>query len=58
LDAKSIDLTPAKVKGYDVVVVAVDHTAVNYDLLFKNARLIFDVRNVYRGKKDKKVVKL
>jgi len=58
LDLKSIDLTPAKLKGYDVVVVAVDHSAVNYDLIYKNARLIFDVRNVYKDKKDQKVVKL
>jgi len=58
LDLKTIDLTPAKVKGYDVAVVAVDHTAVNYDLIYKNARLIFDTRNVYKGRADKKVVKL
>jgi UDP-N-acetyl-D-glucosamine dehydrogenase len=58
LDQKSIELTPANVKKYDAVVVAVDHTAVNYDLIFKNARLIFDTRNVYKGKTDKKVVKL
>jgi len=58
LDIQSIDLTPAIVKKYDVVVVAVDHSAVNYDLIYKNARLIFDTRNVYKDKTDKKVVKL
>ncbi len=58
LDLKAIDLTPAKLKGYDVVVVAVDHSAVNYGLIYKNARLIFDTRNVYKNKTDKKVVKL
>jgi UDP-N-acetyl-D-glucosamine dehydrogenase len=58
LDLKSIDLTPAKLKGYDVVVVAVDHSAVNYDLIFKNARLIFDTRNIYKDRTDKRVVKL
>ena len=58
LDQKAIDLTPASVKRYDAVVVAVDHTAVNYELIFKNARLIFDTRNIYKAKKDKKVVKL
>jgi len=58
LDQKAIDLTPADLKKYDVVVVAVDHTAVNYDLIYKNARLIFDTRNVYKGKMDKKLVKL
>ena len=58
LDLKAIDLTPAELKRYNVVVVAVDHTAVNYDLIYKNARLIFDTRNVYKDKIDKKVVKL
>jgi UDP-N-acetyl-D-glucosamine dehydrogenase len=58
LDLKAIDLTPAVLKRYDVVVVAVDHSAVDYDLIYRNARLIFDTRNVYRDKTDKKVVKL
>jgi len=58
LDQRSIDLTSAKIKSYDMIVVAVDHTAVNYDLIFKNARLIFDTRNIYKSRADKKVVKL
>lgn len=58
LDIQGIELTPAAVKKYDVVVVAVDHTSVNYDLIYKNARFIFDTRNVYQNKTDKKIVKL
>jgi UDP-N-acetyl-D-glucosamine dehydrogenase len=58
LDQKGIDLNAAQIKGYDVVVVAVDHSAVNYDLIFKNARLIFDIRNIYKDKADKRVIKL
>jgi len=58
LDLKAVNLTPAILKRYDAVVVAVDHTAVNYDLIYKNARLIFDTRNIYKGRTDKKVVKL
>jgi len=58
LDLKSVQLTPSIIKGYEVVVVAVDHSDVNYDLIFKNARLIFDTRNVYNNKIDKKVIKL
>ena len=58
MDQKSIDLTAANVKRYDVVLVAVDHTAVNYDLVLKNARLIFDVRNIYKGTSHQKIVKL
>jgi len=58
LDLNSIELTSANIKKYDVVVLAVDHSVVNYDLIFKNARLIFDTRNVYKDKRDKKVIKL
>jgi len=58
LDLKAIDLTPAKLKGYNVVVVAVDHSSVDYNFIYKHARLIFDTRNVYKDKTDKKVVKL
>ena len=58
IDQTSIKLIPAAIKSYDAVVVAVDHTAVNYELIFRNARLIFDTRNVYQKKEDKKVVKL
>ena len=58
LDLKAIDLIPAQIKGYDVVVVAVDHSAVDYELIYKNARLIFDTRNVYKNKPAKKIIKL
>lgn len=58
LDLRSVDLTQATLKRYKVVIVAVDHTAVNYDLIYKNARLIFDTRNIFKNKSDKKVVKL
>lgn len=43
----SIKLTPAGLKKYDVVVIATDHTAVNYDMVRRNAKRVFDTRNVY-----------
>ena len=58
MDLHAIDLTAKALKSYDVVVLAVDHTRVNYDLIRKNARLIFDLRNVYKDVRDKKIVKL
>jgi UDP-N-acetyl-D-mannosaminuronate dehydrogenase len=58
LDLKGIALTPANLKKYSVVVVAVDHAKVNYDLIYKHARRIFDTRNVYKNKIDQKIVKL
>lgn len=57
LDMKSVDITPANVKRYDCVLVAVDHTDVNYDLIAKNAKLVFDIRNVYKGKVAKNIVR-
>jgi UDP-N-acetyl-D-glucosamine dehydrogenase len=51
LDAKGL-------ANYDCVVVAVDHTDVDYKFVLANAKLIFDLRNVYRGVSSAKVVKL
>ena len=48
LDLKGVTLSAAGIKGYDVVIIAVDHTAVNYKLIKANAKLIFDVKNVYK----------
>jgi UDP-N-acetyl-D-glucosamine dehydrogenase len=58
LDMRAVELTAAKIRSYDVVVVAVDHSGVDYDLIYKNAQKIFDTRNVYKGKAGGKVVKL
>jgi UDP-N-acetyl-D-glucosamine dehydrogenase len=47
-DMHSVDLDVAGLQNYDCVVVAVDHTNVDYALVRQNARLIFDVKNVYQ----------
>ena len=47
-----------KLASYDCVIIATDHTQVNYAAVLKQARSIFDARNVYKNVKDKKVVKL
>ncbi len=51
-------LRPAVVKGCDLVVVATDHTAVDYRRVRRHARRIFDIRNVYAGVTDPKIVRL
>jgi UDP-N-acetyl-D-glucosamine dehydrogenase len=38
-------LTPAYLAGQDAVVIVTDHTAVDYDLVVRNARLVVDTRN-------------
>ena len=55
---KSVPLTPKMVKSYDCVVVATDHTKVDYMLVRRHAKLIFDIRNVYKNTPDAKVIKL
>lgn len=57
LDMKSVAITPENVKKFDCVLVAVDHTDVNYDLIAKNAKLVFDIRNIYKGKAYKNVIR-
>lgn len=55
---KSIHLTAAHVVSYDCVVIATDHTRIDYTLILKKAKQIFDIRNVYKDFKDKKIVRL
>ncbi len=47
-DLESTPLTAETVQTFDAVVVTTAHTAVDYDLLAKHARLIVDTRNVYK----------
>ena len=54
----SVSLTSAVLKGYDCVVLAVDHSKVNYQRVLKSARLIFDVKNIYGGAAGPKVERL
>ncbi len=55
LDMDSMVLTPALLKKYDCIIIAVDHTDVDYALIARHARLIFDVKNVYKGKKSRNI---
>ncbi len=55
---KSIELTPKAIADFDCVIIATDHTNVDYHKLLKNAKLIFDVKNVYKSSATEKVVKL
>lgn len=46
-----------KIKQYDLVVICVDHSNLNYKYILDNSKLIFDLKNVYQNNK-KKVIKL
>ncbi|SIQ85463.1 UDP-N-acetyl-D-glucosamine dehydrogenase [Rhizobium sp. RU35A] len=47
---RSVDLTAASVAGFDAVVVATDHDAVDYAMIGHTASLIVDTRNVFARK--------
>ena len=46
-DLKSVDTTPSKVAGYDLLLLATAHKAFDYDMFKKNAQLIIDTRGIY-----------
>ncbi len=56
LNLKSITLK--QVNRYDCVVIATDHSNINYPALLKNAKLIFDTRNIYKNTHNQKVIRL
>ncbi len=58
LDFTSVALTPKMVRAYDCVIIAVDHGIVNYKLIEKNARCVFDVKNIYRQSRQKNIERL
>jgi UDP-N-acetyl-D-glucosamine dehydrogenase len=52
-------LTPAFVKGQDVILISTNHTAYDYDWIVKNAKLVIDTRNACANVKQgrSKIVK-
>jgi len=54
----SIKPSSVNLKRFDCVIIATDHTCLDYSFVLKNARLIFDTRNAYKHIHSPKVVKL
>lgn len=56
---KSVPLTKTQLKKYDCVLIATDHSTVDYDLVCRHAALVVDTRNATARKKRpaKRVVK-
>ncbi len=48
INLKSIPLTGSNVRKYDCVVIVTNHSSIDYNFLRKNAKLVFDTRNVYK----------
>ena len=57
INLKGIIFGRTNLKDYDCVVIITDHSSVDYKVLQKKARLIFDTRNIYK-KNYSNVVKL
>ncbi|MCL2645554.1 MAG: nucleotide sugar dehydrogenase [Phycisphaerales bacterium] len=45
LQMTSVAITAAALKKYDAIVIATDHTAYDYPMIVRNARVIIDTRN-------------
>lgn len=48
---RSVPLTATNLKRYDCVVIATDHSTVDYDLVCRHAKLVVDTRNATGRKK-------
>jgi UDP-N-acetyl-D-glucosamine dehydrogenase len=51
----SVTLDAPTVAGADAVLIATDHSAVDYELVAQHAKLIVDTRGVYRAPMEKLV---
>jgi UDP-N-acetyl-D-glucosamine dehydrogenase len=59
LKMKSRQLSAKMLRGYDIVMIATDHSCYDYDMIVKNARLVIDSRNATMNVKSgrNKIVK-
>ncbi len=55
---RSVPLTAEALREFDIVVITTGHTAVDYDLVLREARRIVDTRNAMKGRRDPKIVLL
>ncbi len=59
LQLKSEALTPKNLRVKDLVIITTRHSGVNYGLVARHARLVFDTRNVsFPGPSNSKIVRL
>lgn len=58
LNLKSVKLENKKIKESDCVLIATDHSGIDYRRILQKAKLIFDTRNVFKGRDKEKVKRL
>ncbi len=49
---ESVDLTPETIGRYDAILIATDHTTIDYEELVANAQLVLDTRNATKHVKQ------
>lgn len=57
IQMNSIHLNAVNVAKYDCVIIASDHTKVDYGLIRRSAKFIYDIKNVYAGISDPNIIK-
>ncbi|RJP29219.1 MAG: nucleotide sugar dehydrogenase [Candidatus Omnitrophota bacterium] len=55
---RSTAITGKGLAKFDCVIIATDHSSLDYKLILKNSKIIFDTRNVYKNINNDKVHKL
>ncbi len=58
LNLKSVPLTQGQLSSFDCVVIATDHSSLDYGLIKNASNLIFDTRHIFSGVKSKKIINL
>ncbi|MFA7360709.1 MAG: nucleotide sugar dehydrogenase [Candidatus Kapaibacterium sp.] len=54
---KSVKMTPANIKKYDLLLLSTEHSYYDYKLILKYAKIIVDTRNGFGSFKNKKIYK-
>jgi len=55
---RSVNLTQANLRKSLCTVIVTDHDNIDFNFILENSKLIFDTRNAYNNKKDRRIVYL
>ena len=58
LEMQSVPLTADKLKAADCVIITTAHKSLDYDLIVKSSRAVFDTRNVLKGRAGNHIFRL
>jgi UDP-N-acetyl-D-glucosamine dehydrogenase len=58
IEYKSLSLTENNIKHHDIIVILTDHSYINWKIIYKKSKLIFDTRNVFNKYDENKKIQL